>query len=213
MTKKSISASSSWRQKLAIAVIFPYILMFFGLVGLSASIIINTEKVDLIRHPKTVLACDLNPVYSCGNVIDSKRSKTFGIANELIGTALFSGIFAVGLMVLAGSKPKKWFWQLFFAAMLAFSVATLALWHESVYVIGSLCIFCSTVWFSGWAITVGLFTWIYDQKYFAKAQKDVAEVLAYARKYNFGVWLGIMLVLVAFTLKHFWYYYGPKLGF
>lgn len=213
MTKKSTNAGSSWRNKLKIAFIFPYILMFFGLSGLTASIIINTEKVEKIKHPKTVLACDLNPVYSCGNVIDSKRSKTLGIANELIGTAMFSGIFAVGLMTLAGSKPKKWFWQLFFFAMIAFSLATLFLWHESVYVIGSLCIFCSTVWFSGWAITMSLFSWLYDQKYFANAQKDVAEVLAYVRKYNVAVWLSVMLLLVAFTLKHFWYYYGPVLGF
>ena len=141
MPKANKQPVAAWRKKLSIAFMFPYILIIFGLAGAAASIIINTEKVDLIRHPKTVLACDLNPVYSCGNVIDSKRSKTFGIANELIGIAMFSGVFAVGVMVLAGSRPKKWFWLLLLAVMVGFNIATLTLWYESVYVIGSLCIF------------------------------------------------------------------------
>lgn len=213
MPKTKIASSSAWLSKIKIATLFPFILIFFGLVGVAASIIINTEKVQLIRHPKTVLACDLNPIYSCGNVIDTTQSKTLGIANELIGLAIFSVITCVGVMVLAGSKPKKWFWLLFMASMCAFGAATLYLWYQSVYVIGSLCIFCSTLWLSGWAVTMSLFTWLYDQNYFAKAQKDIAEVLLYLRRYNIAVWCAVILVLIMFTLKHFWYYYGPHLGF
>ena len=213
MSKKSSSSVSLWRQKIKIATLFPYLLLVFGFTGAGASVIISIEKQELLKHPKTVLACDLNPIYSCGNVIDSKRSALLGIPNELIGIMMFTGIFTVGLLLLAGAKPKEWFFKIFMAGMTLFSAMTIFLWHESVYVIGSLCIFCSSVWFSGWAITMALFTYTYDKGFYTKAQKDVAEVLAFIRKYNVAVWALTITILVAFTLNHFWYYYGPRLGF
>ena len=200
-------------KKLKIGLIFPYLLVLFGAAGLVASTTINIEKTNLLQHPKTELFCDLNPVYSCGNVITSKQSKTFGVSNELYGMALFTAILTVGVMVLAGAKPKQWLWKLFMLGMIGFMVFVLYLWTQSVYVIGFLCILCTTVWVSGWTITAALYSWLYDQKLFTKVPNYLVQPLAWLRKYSVGVWLGLIVTLVVFTMKHFWYYYGRHLWF
>lgn len=204
---------NEWRKKLKIAVAFPYLLLAFGITGLAASIAISVEKNDLLKHPKAVLVCDLNPVYSCSNVITSKQSTTLGISNEVFGLIMFTAVITVAVSVLAGSRPKRWFWRAFMGGMAFFSLSVVYLWYQSVYNIGSLCVLCSSVWFSGWAITAALFTWTYDQKVFAKSPKSLEIVLQYVRRNNLAFWAGCVLVLASLTLKHFWYYYGPHLGF
>jgi uncharacterized membrane protein len=203
----------AWVKKLKIAVIFPYMLLIFGFTGLAASVVINVEKSELIQHPKAELLCNLNPLYSCSNVITSKHSKTLGISNEVYGLGLFGGIIAVGLMTLAGARPKKWFWQAFLAFMGLFMLTILYLWYQSIFVIGSICIFCTTVWLSAWTITMVLYTWAYDQKALSKLPKSLQPALAFKRKYAVYIWGGMILLFALIVVKHFWYFYGPHLGF
>lgn len=215
MTKKTAKkpVAKTWKDRLRISVIFPFIVTFFGFTGMAASVVINIEKEDLLLHPKTVLVCDLNPIYSCANVITSKQSKTLGISNELFGIAMFGGIAAVGMTLIAGAQPKKWFWQLFMGGMAAFTLTTVYLWYQSVYTIGSLCIFCSSVWFSGWAITTSLYAQTYDQLLYKKVPKELSSLLKWIRNNILLVWFCGILLLTLLTLKHFWYYYGPHFGF
>lgn len=199
--------------KFKIAVIFPYVLIVFGLIGFMASVAISVEKADLLAHPKADIFCNINPLYSCSSVITSKQSKLFGISNEVYGLGLFGGILAVGLSTLAAAKPKKWFWQMFALIMSVFSVMILYLWYQSIFKIGAICIFCTTVWFSGWTLTSALLTWCYDQKVFENLPSFTKPILAFTRRHAVKVWLFWILLLAGLTLKHFWYFYGPKLGF
>lgn len=210
---KEQPVAASWKQKIKIAVLFPYLLLVFGFTGLAASVTIAVEKAHLLQHPKVELVCDLNPLYSCGNVIMSPQSKTFGISNENYGIILFSGILAVGLMTLAGARPKKWFWQLFFGGMFAFALTILYLWHLSIYVIGSICLFCTSVWISAWTVCMVLFSWMYDEGLFKSLPQATQKPLAWVRQNSISFWLGWILLLAALTVKHFWYFYGPHLGF
>ena len=153
----------SFMAKLTPTKIFPFVLIIFGIIGLASSVTISLEKTSLLKNPESSLICDLNPVYSCAKVIDSAPSQTLGVPNEIMGMVMFSALITVGVVLLSGGKMKKWFWQLFLLGMLGFTASIIRLFYISVYEIGALCVLCSTVWFSGWAITATGYAWVYDQ--------------------------------------------------
>ena len=212
MTKDKKQPKTGWRSWLALNKAFPIILIIFGLTGLLASSAINIEKVALLKDPNSELVCNINPIYSCGNVINSKQSSIFGFSNELMGIAMFSAIITVGVLVLSGSKLKPWIWKLFMLGMVGSMAFVLWFFYQSVYVIGSLCIFCSIVWFSTWTISTALFAWAYDEKIIT-APAGMQKIVAIKRKYIISIWLILILTLVSLILKHFWFFYGPKFGF
>ncbi|MCA9347379.1 vitamin K epoxide reductase family protein [Candidatus Saccharibacteria bacterium] len=191
---------------------FPIILIVFGLLAVGASMMINIEKVGLLQHPENKLVCDLNPVYSCGKVIDSNQSTLVAsIPNDLMGIAIFAPIIAVGVSMLAGAKYKRWFWRLFLACMAAFMLGVAWLFYQSVYVIQALCIFCSTVWISGLTITTALYAWVYDQKLLPNRFQKM-PIASIKRKNIIGIWIIIILIAAGLIITHFWYYYGQYFG-
>src|SRR5690348_4561350 len=89
----------------------PWLLVICGSVALLCAIIIMYDKVELLQNPKFVPNCDLNPVISCGSVMQSKQAHAFGIPNPFIGMVGFSVIVTIGVAMLAGAaKFKRWFW-------------------------------------------------------------------------------------------------------
>lgn len=187
--------------------VFPFILIIFGILGMAASMTISIEKTDLLKNPTTELFCDLNPVYSCAKVIDSAQSHTLGLPNELIGIAMFSVLIAVGVATLAGAKLKKWFWCLFMLGMIGFMANVLRLFYVSVFQIEALCLLCSAVWFSGWAITTSGFAWMYDAGLF-ETKKRYGSTLKLIRRNIIGFWILLLIIMTFIVLNHFWYYYG-----
>lgn len=190
---------------------FAVVLILFGLVGLVASVMISEEKLSLIRHPDQSLVCDLNPVYACGKIIDSGSSKLLGFSNEIIGIFMFTVLITTGVVLLADAKLKAWYWHFFLVGMLGFMGFVFYLFYQSVYVIGNLCVLCTTVWFAGWTITVRGFDWMYDQK-LIRTNKKNQHLLAYIRRNSIGIWLALIMVAVGLVISHFWYYYGQYFG-
>lgn len=186
---------------------FPVVLIIVGLVGLVASVAISEEKLALIRHPDQALVCDLNPVYSCGKIIDSSSSKLFGFSNEIVGIIMFSVLIATGVMMLAGAKPKNWYWKLFLLGMIGFMMSVLWFFYQSVYVIGNLCVLCSTVWVCGWTITTRGFAWMYDQKLLPAKGLD-SKLMAAKRRNIIGIWVLPIIIAAGLILTHFWSYYS-----
>ena len=186
---------------------FPLVLLVFGLIGLAASIAIAAEKEHLLKNPGTELACNINPIYSCSNVFMSEQSHILGISNEYLGIAVFGALIAVGVVLFAGARLKRWFWQLFLLGMLGSMAVVFWFFYQSVYVIGSLCIFCSIVWFSTWTITVTGFSWIVDTKQIV-IKKRYEKLVSIVRKNAALIWFLLVLTFATLILHHFWYYYG-----
>lgn len=205
MTMKSIK--KWWVKNVHAKKLFPIFLIFFGLTGTLASITIAVEKEQLLKHPEVELLCNINPIYSCGNVFTSPQSHIAGVSIEYVGIAMFAVLLCVGVVMLAGAKMKSWFWYAFLAGMLSFMLMVLWFFRQSVYVIGSMCIFCSSVWFSGWAITASGFAWMYDNDYF-KQFKKLQRYLMFIRKNIALIWFLFILTLATLVLNHFWFYYG-----
>ncbi|MEI7631771.1 MAG: vitamin K epoxide reductase family protein [bacterium] len=209
MSKNKLSTYSKLKaffKTLTPNVVFPIVLVVFGLVGAVASVTINVEKTSLLKHPQQSLSCDLNPVYSCARIIDTKQSTVLGVSNELLGIAMFSVLLTTGVVLLAGAKLKPWYWRLFLAGMIGFMLFVGWLFYQSVYSIGFLCILCSTAWFSGWAITTAGYAWMYDNKLIV-VNKRYINALKFVRRNILVIWVSLILIFAFLVLNHFWYYY------
>lgn len=127
--------------------VFPWILVVGGILGLLASGILTIEKLHLAANPNYSPSCSISPVVACSPVITSKQASAFGFPNPIIGIAGFAMVWAVGMMLFAGTRNlKKWFWWLFQAGTTFGFVFCAWLIHEALFDIGKLCLYCNLVW-------------------------------------------------------------------
>lgn len=185
----------------------PWLLVICGAIGLLCSMIIMYDKVQLMENPNKTFICDLNPIISCGSVMQSKQSHAFGIPNPFIGMAGFAVVITTGMVLLAGAKLKRWYW-LGLEAGVIFGVAFVHwLFFQSVYRIGALCPYCMVVW----VMTITLFWYVTLhnlQTGALKVKGNLQKMAYFARRHHLDILILWFLVIAAFILKHFWYYYG-----
>lgn len=111
-------------------------------------------------------SCDINPFFSCGNVMESWQASVFFDApNQLYGVAGYVIPTVVGIALIQGAQFKRWFWVLFTLGMFAAWAFLMWLFYQAVFVIGFLCLYCMVVWvvhtivfwpFLSWAMSRGL---------------------------------------------------------
>jgi uncharacterized membrane protein len=113
-----------------------------GAVGVAAAFMQTTEKITLLKNANSALACDLNSVFSCTNVLNAWQSSVFGFPNSLMCMGLFTIFTTAAVAGLAGGTLPKGF-RLGIQAISLFTLG-FALWFlwQSTYVINALCIFC-----------------------------------------------------------------------
>lgn len=113
-----------------------------GIVGLIAAFLQITEKMALLKNKDVVLACNLNSVFSCTNVLNAWQSSVFGFPNSLMCMVLFTIFASIALVgVSGGTLPRKL--RLGIQTLSLFTLG-FALWFltQSIYVINALCILC-----------------------------------------------------------------------
>jgi uncharacterized membrane protein len=188
----------------------PYILVVFGLVMLIASFELSVDKVKLLENPSTHLICDLNPIVSCGSVIESKQGTAFGFPNPFIGLFASGVVVATGAAMIAGAKFKRWYWLALEAGTL-FGMGFIGwLFFETMYRIHALCPYCMAVWVA--TITTFWYLSLYniDQKNI-KLPKKLLKPYGWVRKHHLDLLILIFIIITAVILNHFWYYYGKHL--
>lgn len=187
--------------------VLPYILLIGGIIGYACAFIIMFDKIRLLDNPHYIPSCNLNPIISCGNVMQSKQANAFGFPNPFIGLGGFPVLAVVGGAMLAGARFKRWFWLgLNFGVL--FAVAFVHwLFYQSVYHIQALCPWCMVVWVvsitSFWYVTL----YNIDQKHIRLAKKAL-PVYAWVRRHHLDLLVLWLLIITGLILKHFWYYYG-----
>jgi uncharacterized membrane protein len=185
----------------------PWILLIGGIIGYLCAFIIMFDKVQLADNPNFKPNCNLNPIISCGNVMQSDQATAFGFPNPFLGLGGFAIVATVGAAMLAGGKFKRWFWLSVNAGML-FAVGFVHwLFFESVYRIQALCPYCMVVWII--SITGFWYVTLYniDEKNIRLPQK-LKKPYAWVRRHHLDILVLWFLIIAALILKHFWYYYG-----
>ena len=87
---------------------FALLLVITGAAGLLAAWVITIDKFKLLEAKvagKTSRpGCSLNPVVSCGSVMESEQAAAFGFPNPMLGLVAYGIVICVGMSLL-GRRP------------------------------------------------------------------------------------------------------------
>jgi uncharacterized membrane protein len=162
-----------------------------GGLGLAAAAALTLEKIAKLRDPAYVPTCSLDPVVSCGSVMDSPQAAAFGFPNPLIGIAAFAVVVTSGVAVLAGFEPPRWYRIGLDAGALFGVVFVHWLIAASLYDVHALCPYCLVVW----VVTIPIFWY---------TTLDTWPALAPLRRVHSAVLALWYAVIAMMVLVRFW---------
>lgn len=181
-----------------------------GLVGLLAAAVLLVERLRLAEDPAYVPTCSLNPVLSCGSIMESAPASLLGFPNPLIGVAAFPVVAATGAALLAGARLARWYWLGLQAGVTVALVFVGWLVFQSLYRIGALCPYCMVVW----AVVVPLFLHVTVRNLehgVLGARAAGSRATEIARDWHAPVLLAVLLVVLALIGIRFWSYWSTLL--
>ena len=122
------------------------VLLIGGLIGWIASLALTIDKLFLAANPGASLACDINPLISCGSVMMTWQSEALGIPNMAIGLGGFAIMGVLGSLMLSGTALPPWMrWSRLGGMTFAIGyVHFLAV--STIFVIRALCPWCMVIW-------------------------------------------------------------------
>jgi len=130
----------------------PWIVTIASLVAFAAAVVLMIEKLMLINDPTYVPSCSINPVLSCGSIMESDQAEAFGFPNPILGIAGFGSMALFGTYLLVGASASRWLWLAAQAgATFAFGFVCWLIF-QSLYRIEALCPYCMVVWLSTFAL-------------------------------------------------------------
>lgn len=116
---------------------------------------LSTEGYYLLKDG-TQPSCNINPFFSCGNVMMSDEARAFfGVPNYFWGLIGWGVVSATGAVMLAGATLARWYWRTFAVGMFAAWFFLMWLFEHAVYEIGFLCLYCMVTW-----VTQTIMLWI-----------------------------------------------------
>lgn len=129
---------------------FALLLVITGAAGLLAAWVITIDKQKILEGKlsgKTFTpSCSINPIISCGSVMESKQAAVFGFPNPMLGLVCYGIVICVGMSLLARATFPRWYWLTFnFGTLFGVCFVTW-LQFESLYQINALCLWCSLAW-------------------------------------------------------------------
>lgn len=190
--------------------VLPYILLISGVIGVLLSVILTVEKINLLANPTATLNCDINPIISCGSVINKPQASALGIPNTIIGIIGFSAVATIGAALIAGAQFKRWFWRSLQGGVLFGMVAVIWLQYQSIYVIGALCPFCIVAWTI--MIPLFLYTTLYNLQHgMFSVPSRFNSLIASIRRNHLGILIIWYLFIIALILERFWDYWSTLL--
>lgn len=180
-----------------------------GAFGFIASFVLSVEEYISLINPDYVASCSLNPVVSCGSVMESEQAILFGFPNPLIGVAAFAVVVTSGVVLLAGLDPPRWFWLGMQLGTTLGLVFVHWLMIESLYEIGALCPYCMVVW----AVTIAAFwyTTLHNLERGHLPAGGARPAVLGAIRFHTVVVVLWYLVIVGLALQAFWSYWSTLL--
>ncbi|MEV5320668.1 vitamin K epoxide reductase family protein [Streptomyces sp. NPDC052687] len=129
---------------------FALLLVITGAAGLLAAWVITIDKFKILEGKVSgetfTPSCSLNPIVSCGSVMESDQASVFGFPNPMLGLVTYAIVIGVGMSLLAGARFPRWYWLTFNAGTLFGVVFVTWLMIQSLYEINALCLWCSLAW-------------------------------------------------------------------
>jgi uncharacterized membrane protein len=175
-----------------------------GVVGLTASITLTVEKIELLIDPSYVPSCSINPVLSCGSVMVTPQASAFGFPNSLLGIVGFTVVVVTGVLAVFKVALPRWYWVGLAVGTLLGTVFVHWLIVQSLYHIGALCPYCMVVW----TVTIPLLCVVASVALQPLAGNVVARVLYQWRWSVVALWFTALILMI---LVRFWNYWSTLL--
>ncbi len=175
-----------------------------------ASAVLLIERIRLAEDSEYVPTCSINPIISCGSIMESAQAALLGFPNPLIGVAAFPVVVATGAALLAGGRLARWYWLGLQAGVTAALGLVAWLVFQSLYRIGALCPYCMVVWVvvipTFWYVTLrNLANGAFGQK------AASARATTMAREWHAPVLLSAYVLVIALVAVRFWTYWSTLL--
>lgn len=133
-----------------------WLLVVCGSIGLVAAFELVIAKVRVLADATYRPSCDLNPVLSCGSVLNTPQAEVFGFPNPVLGLIGFTVVIVLGVLLVGRVELPRWVWLgLNAGAVAGFAFTQWLIW-QSLYVIGAVCPWCAVVW----AATTPILIWV-----------------------------------------------------
>lgn len=172
-----------------------------GVVGLIAAFTLTVEKIELLINPNYVPSCSINPVLSCGSVMNTDQASLFGFPNPLIGIVAFTIVVVTGVLALTKVALPRWYWGGLAGGTLLGAVFVHWLIFQSLYRIGALCPYCMVVW----SITIPLLVVVSSIALRPLGTNPVARAVYTWRWSLTALWFTALILLI---LVRFWDYWS-----
>lgn len=159
-----------------------------ALVGIAATVTQIVERISLAENPHASLACNINKLISCTDVLLAPQSSVFGpIPNAAIGLLMFSVFLTAFAVAISRTNISKGFARgMQFLMLFMFGFVSWFMW-QTAYVIGALCLYCAVI--ATAAVFVNLAWW-----------KATHRRRGYESLLAFGAWA----LLAAFVFYGLW---------
>ncbi|MFS0884483.1 vitamin K epoxide reductase family protein [Aeromicrobium sp. 179-A 4D2 NHS] len=184
-----------------------WLLLVGGSIGLLASAVLLVERFELAENPAYTPSCSLNPVLSCGSIMESAQAAVFGFPNPILGVAAFPVLMTTGAAMLAGAEFRRWFWVGLQIGVTAGMGFVLWLVFQSLYRIGALCPYCMAVW----AVIIPTFWYLTLRNARARIFGErvaAARVTRWAEVWHAPVLLVTFLFVLGLIGARFWTYWS-----
>jgi uncharacterized membrane protein len=175
-----------------------------GVIGLVAAFTLTVEKIEILINPSYVPSCSINPVLSCGSVMETQQASVFGFPNPLIGIVSFTVVVVTGVLAVAKVRLPQWYWVGLATGTLLGAAFVHWLIFQSLYRIGALCPYCMAVW----SITIPLLVVTASIALRPLAGNAVARVVHQWRWSLTALWFTGLILLI---LVRFWEYWSTLL--
>jgi uncharacterized membrane protein len=123
-----------------------WILTVFGGIAFLAAGTLTIDDWKLAENPDYRPSCSINVFVTCSAAMQSWQGKLYGFPNPFLGIVAFAIVVTVGVIMLTGFRPPRWFRLALLAA------TTIGLGHvfffvwTTIYRLGKICPYCSVVW-------------------------------------------------------------------
>lgn len=181
-----------------------------GLIGFVASAVLLIERLRLAQDDTYVPTCSINPVLSCGSVMETAQASLLGFPNPVIGVAAFPVVVTTGVALIAGARLARWYWQGLQVGVTAALGLVAWLAFQSIYRIGALCPYCMVVW----SVVIPLFWYVTLRNLFAGAlgqRSKQSRVTVFLREWHAPLLLAPFLLLLVLIGEQFWSYWSTLL--
>jgi uncharacterized membrane protein len=123
-----------------------WVLVVFGAIAFAAAGQLSIDDWKLAVNPSFHPSCSFSVFITCTAAMQSWQGKLLGFPNPFLGVAAFPIVVTVGVAMLTGFRPPRWFRALLLAGTtVGIGLVFFFVW-TTIYRLGRICPYCSVVW-------------------------------------------------------------------